>query len=329
MEPVIFSEGSVRCSPACWAMPAAGCAVAEGQVWRPGMNLRQKYLLVGVLWGVVIGFGSVAILTGLGVAFLFTLVYGDGPWAENTDRLLYTLALLGFVATILICAGAGYFLGRRLEQSATPSEYMLEQRRANMLAGAAVLVAVMGGYQLYAQHTALLKRQGYLEQLLDARHEISTLRIVPRADDRGLDLMLYVRGRRTGRYSLDLRVHDRAGRILFRQEYEIELPGHDLYRTFPLEYREPLPSLVEPNDGGQAVVRHGDTLMFEARLVPLLERRELHTLPHHSAANYLAADSPFHSRGQVKYPVRFELEEGRYRIFNAGSAYQSDAVRQE
>ncbi len=286
------------------------------------MDLKRKYLLVGALWGLIVGYGAIAIATGLGVAFLFLAVYGEGPWGENTDVVLYGLALLGLVASMVTCTGIGYLHGRRVAVLTEASERGLEHRRANILIGTAILATLLGAYQLRAQNVSMVNRQAHLEQLLESRHVVSDLGAIHRSDDRGFDLALTVRGERAGAYSLELLVRDGRGRMLHGQRHAIEVPDHDIYRVFPVDYADMLRRIVERDHPGRDRVYHRDVLIIRARLVPTLDRRELRALPRHAAANYLAPDSPFYSERHVDYPLEFHFEDGVYRVVVRGKPHR-------
>jgi hypothetical protein len=276
------------------------------------MDLAKKYLLAGLLWGILIGYGAVAIATGLGVAALYFLVYGDGPWGESTGALLYGLAIAGFFGAIVICGGVGYLFGRRMEAVMDAGEQALEHRRALILIGAAVAAAFAGGYQLYAQNAAMTVRQDYLEQLLESRQGVADVRARHRRDGEGIDIAVTTRGARAGTHSLELQVQDAQGRLLEHQRHDLELPDREAYRVYTVAYADLLPRVVPRENRDQDALDHREVLSVIARLVPVLEPRELRTLPRHAAANYLAPDSPFYSEGGVEHPVEFRFEGGRY-----------------
>lgn len=278
------------------------------------MDLKRKYLLAGALWGLIVGYGAVAIATGLGVAFLFMVVYGEGRWGESTDVVLYTLGLAGLAAAVTMCMGVGHVLGRRAAALTDPEERSAEHRRANILLGTAVLALLVGAYQLRAQNVAMVDRQSRLEQLLESRHVVSDLLVSHRGDDKGLDVAVSARGTRAGAYSLELLVRDGRGRVLHSQREQLDAPGHEIHHRIPVEYPDLLRRIVERDHQGEDRGRHRELLVIVARLVPTLDRRELRGLPRHAAANYLAPDSPFHSERGVDFPFEFEFEDGSYRV---------------
>jgi hypothetical protein len=276
------------------------------------MDLKRKYLLAGVLWGLVVGYGAVAIATGVGVAFLFMLVYGEGHWGESTDLVLYGLGLAGLVASMAICTGVGYLQGRKASAVTDAAERNAEHRRANILLGTALLAVLMGAYQLRAQNLAMVNRQAHLEQLLESRHVVSDVHASHRSDDKGFDVAVSASGARAGAYSLEVLVRDRHGRMLHSQRHQIDAPGHEIYRQIPVEYADLLRRIVERDHAGQERGEHRDLLTLVVRLVPTLDRRELRTLPRHAAANHLAPDSPFYSERGADFPLEFKFESGVY-----------------
>lgn len=278
------------------------------------MDLKRKYLLAGALWGLIIGYGAVAIATGLGVAFLFMLVYGEGRWGESTDLVLYGLGLAGLVASMAICTGVGYLQGRKASTVTDAAEHDAEHRRANILLGAAILAMLMGAYQLRMQNVAMVNRQTHLEQLLESRHVVSDVHVSHRSDDKGFDVAVSARGARAGAYSLEVLVRDRHGRMLHSQRQQIDAPGHEVYRQIPIDYADLLRRIVARDHAGQERGEHRDLFALVVRLVPTLDRRELRTLPRHAAANYLAPDSPFYSERGVDFPLEFQFEGGAYRV---------------
>ncbi|OOG25658.1 hypothetical protein B1C78_06005 [Thioalkalivibrio denitrificans] len=286
------------------------------------MDLVRKYLLVGLLWGIILGYGAVAIATGLGVTVLFLIVYGEGPWGEGTGTLLYGLAIAGFTAAVLICSTVGYLFGRRMQSlSLEASELAIEHRRAHILIATAIVAAFLGAYQLYAQHTALTVRQGYLEQMLDARQTVADVRATHRRDGRGIDIALITRGERAGMHALELLVRDSEDRLLERQRHELELPDREAYRVLTVDYADLIRAVVEREYRGQEPVVHRGTLSVIARLAPLLEPQELRTLPRHAATHYLAPDSPFYSERRFDYPIEFRFEEGRHWVVVEGERH--------
>jgi len=281
------------------------------------MELKRKYVLVGALWGVIVGYGAIAIATGLGVAFLFTLVYREGPWGENTGALLYGLGVAGFLGSVVLCTGMGYFFGRRAQRASGP-EQATEHRRANVLLGTGLLAVLLGAYQLNAQNTATINRQGNLDRLIESRQIVSDLHAAHRGDGHGLDVAMSTRGERAGPYVVEVTVRDGRGRMLHSERHEIELPGHEGYRVFPVDYPDLLRRALERDHSGQETVHHRDLLTIAARLVPVLDRRELRGLPRHAASNYLAPDSPFFSRRETQYPIEFRFERGQYWVVVRG-----------
>ncbi len=281
------------------------------------MELKRKYVLVGAFWGVIVGYGAIAIVTGLGVAFLFTLVYGEGTWGESTGALLYGLGVTGFLGSVVLCTGVGYFFGLRAQRMPGP-EQAAEHRRANILLGTGVLAVLMGAYQLNAQNTATINRQANLEQLIESRQAVADLHAAHRGDGRGLEVMMSTRGERAGPYVVEVTVRDGRGRMLHAGRHEIDLPEHEASRTFPVDYPDLLRRTLERDHPGQEAVHHRDVLTISARLVPVLDRRELRGLPRHAASNYLAPDSPFFSVRETRYPIEFHFERGQYWVVVRG-----------
>jgi hypothetical protein len=264
------------------------------------MNLTRKYSLVGAMWGVILGYGAVAIATGLGVALLW-LLYRDGPWGDNTATILYSLGLFALVGSIVFCTVAGYTYGRRAAGLAN-AEQASEHRRAHVLIGSALLAAVLGGYTLHAQNSALMYRQAWLDQLLAQRHVISALQVRERADYQGLDVSVDARGEREGRYMLELQILDGSGNAVHEQREAVDAPAHDLHRIVSVEYSDVLQRGLEHGGRGQAAVAQRDMLTVLVRLTPILDRRELRGLPDHIAMHYQSPESEFHSeRSQAVY----------------------------
>jgi hypothetical protein len=279
------------------------------------MNLVRKYTLVGAIWGLVIGYGAVAVATGLGVAFLWTLVYGDGPWADNTTTVLYGLALVALVGTLLLCTALGHAYGKWADRQPDAARRG-EHRRAHLLLAAALVSSVLGGYQLYAQNTALAKRQAWLDELLVQRHVIDGMRVAERTDHGALELTIDTRGQRAGQYLLAVMVHDGQGRLLHQHRETLEAPGHEISRTIEIRYATVLQRVREfsARTSGSAAAGGRERLTIVARLTPVLERRELRALPRHAAMNYQAPDSPFHSEQQRVHQLEYQVEGSDYWI---------------
>ncbi|HRP94769.1 MAG TPA: hypothetical protein PL143_00825 [Rhodocyclaceae bacterium] len=282
------------------------------------MKLIRKYVLVGAVWGLVLGYGAVAIATGLGVAFLWALVYGDGPWADNTSSLLYGLALLALVGTVLFCMAVGYTYGKWAERQAV-EERRAEHRRAHLLIAAALASAVLGGYQLHAQNAALVKRQAWLEELLVRRHELTDLRVSERPDHTAWAVAIEGRGTRAGQYVLSVTLHDALVRQVYEHREGFELPAHAIDRVVEIPYARVLERLDEFSArGGAAALGGSATLTITARLTPVLTPRELRVLPRHVAINYQAPDSPFHSERQVSRAIEYRVDGRDYWIASQG-----------
>lgn len=275
------------------------------------MSLTAKYALAGLLWGLILGYGMVAVTTGLGVAVLFTFVYGDGPWGEGAGGMLYGLAALGWTGSAVFCAGVGYVHGWRAQRTHQGRELQDEHRRAHLVAAAALLTAVLGGYQLYAYNAALTLRQDYLEGVLQARHEIRSLDVVGGGDARGLDVVISARGRREGRYVLEVSVSDERGRTLYTVHNELDAGAHDIHERVHVAYA----AIVSAGAAGEGVGGGEGTsrlqLTLTARLTPLLAPRELRILPRHVAERYRAEDSPFHSTLQTSHVLLWHSAGGR------------------
>lgn len=269
------------------------------------MSLTTKYALAGLLWGLVLGYGVVAITTGLGVAVLFTLVYDKGPWGEGAGGVLYGLAALGWVGSAVFCAGVGYVHGWRVQRQGARgdgSSMRDEHRRAHLVAAAAVLTALLGGYQLYARNAALTLRQEYLEELLRERHAVRTMAVLERRDGFGLDVVVDASGRREGRYRLEVFVQDERGRTLHVVRTEFDAGTREIHERVPVPYEAIMPM----QDGDSPAGDVGDgarrlPLVLTVRLTPLLGTGELRVLPGHVARNYMAEDSPFHSIRQANH----------------------------
>jgi hypothetical protein len=276
------------------------------------MSLTTKYALAGLLWGLVLGYGAVAVTTGLGVAVLFSLVYGEGVWGEGTGSLLYGLAALGWVGATVFCTVFGYVHGRRVELSRVGRDQGEEHRRALLLAAAAVLTAVVGGYQLYARNAALTIRQNYLDEALQALHRIESVMIGEDRSGHGLEVVVNADGRRAGRYALELSVRDERGRMLHVARDELEAGAHALSHNAYVAYGAIVPMDAGTGErGGTQPVTRRLSLTLTARLTPLLALRELRVLPQHVARNYQADDSPFHSTFQSDHAVQWLAAGGR------------------
>lgn len=282
------------------------------------MNLVRKYTLVGATWGLVIGYGAVAVATGLGVAFLWALVYGDGPWADNTSTVLYGLALLALLGTILFCAALGYAYGKWAERQPM-EERQGEHRRAVLLIAAAVVTAALGGYQLYAQNAALAKRQVWLDQLLAQRHVLADLRVSERPGHDALEVGIDARGQRAGRYVLAVTLHDARGRRVYEHGEALDAPAHEISHGVAIPYAAVLEGVSGPSARGRVPFNDGQAaLMITVRLTPVLDRRELRVLPRHAAMNYQAPDSPFHSERQVSHVLEYHVEGNEYWVASQG-----------
>lgn len=282
------------------------------------MNLIRKYVLVGAVWGLALGYGAVAIATGLGVAFLWALVYGDGPWADNTSSVLYGLALLALAGSVVFCMALGYAYGKWAERQPV-EERRAEHRRAHLLIAAALVSAVLGGYQLYAQNAALVKRQAWLEDLLARRHELIDLRVSERSDHGVFAVTIEGRGARAGQYVLSVTLHDALVRQVYAHHEGLELPAHTVDRVVEIPYALVLERLNELGARGGVPSRRGSaTLTITARLTPVLDPRELRVLPRHVAMNYQAPDSPFHSERQVSRAIEYQVDGRDYWIASQG-----------
>jgi hypothetical protein len=283
------------------------------------MNLVRKYTLVGAIWGLVIGYGAVAVATGLGVAFLWTLVYGDGRWADNTTTVLYGLALLALVGTLLLCTALGHAYGKWAERQ-PDAVRRGEHRRAHLLLAAALVSSVLGGYQLYAQNTALAKRQAWLDELLVQRHVIAGMGVTERADHGALELRIDARGQRAGQYLLAVMVRDGQGRPVHQHRESLDAPGHEISRTVSIPYATVLQRVREFSARASTAAAAGgrETLTIVARLTPVLDRRELRGLPRHAAMNYQAPDSPFHSEQQLVRELEYQVDGSDYWIASHG-----------
>lgn len=275
------------------------------------MSLATKYALTGLLWGLVLGYGVVAITTGLGVAVLFTVVYGDGPWGDGVGDLLYGLAALGWIGSAVFCTGLGYVHGWRMQRMLKEDELRDEHHRAFLFAAAAVLAAVLGGYQLYANNSALTLRQNYLDEALQARYEIRSLQIVEDKNAQGLDVTVNAYGRRKGQYALELSVSDERGRMLYDTRNKLDVGLQEVHERIHIAYSTVMPVEVASEDAGDGVGLRRLQLTLVARLTPLLTQRELRTLPRHAAENYQAKDSPFHSSLKASHVVRWRSAAGR------------------
>lgn len=276
------------------------------------MSLTTKYALVGLLWGLVLGFGAVVVTTGLGVAVLFTLVYGSGPWGDGTGSVLYGLAVLGWGGSAVFCTALGYVYGRRAQLAGAGGDLDGEHRRAHLLAAAAVLTALVGGYQLYARNAALTMRQDYLDEALQAIHRIDSVAVTESRDGRGLDIVVSADGRRAGRYALEVSLRDERGRTLQVVRDELDAGAYEIHHRVYVAYALIVPAggLGGEGGGGGALTRRL-ALTLSARLTPQLTPRELRTLPNHAARHYQADDSPFHSTFQVTHAVQWLAEGGR------------------
>lgn len=271
------------------------------------MRLTTKYALVGGLWGLALGYGVAAMTTGLGVAFLWIVVYGDHPWGDNTASLLYLLAALAVLGSILFCAALGYRIGWKMERS-DAQRLAWEHHRANLAGAAAILVMVLGGYQLYAQDRAMSDRQAFLGQLLERSHKIHSVD-VREEGVAGMRLSWSASGARIGPYRLELSVLDERSRIWYRQEEQIVLDQLEIYRSQMIEYRELLGQMEWLREDGQAVQQTGFTMHL--RLTPLLDRGEQRRMPRHAAEHYLADDSPFHSIQRMDFVVQSLSRDGQ------------------
>ncbi|MBI1907179.1 MAG: hypothetical protein HYS20_13255 [Rhodocyclales bacterium] len=276
------------------------------------MSLATKYALVGLLWGLVLGYGAVAVTTGLGVAVMFTLVHGAGPWGDDTGSVLYGLAVLGWGGSAVFCTVLGYVHGRRAQLVDAGGDQDGEHRRAHLLAAAAVLAAVLGGYQLYARNAALSMRQNYLDEALQARHQIDSVAVTEGRDGRGLEFVVSADGRRAGRYVLEVSVRDERGRTLHVARNELDAGAYELRHRAHVAYAVIVPTDAGVGEGGGAEpVARRLSLTLSARLTPQLTPRELRTLPSHAAQHYLADDSPFHSTFQMTHVVQWRNSGGR------------------
>jgi hypothetical protein len=273
------------------------------------MDLGKKYALVGAFWGVVVGYGAIAVVTGLGVAFLWLFIYGDSSWPENTLPLLYAVGAVTFVATIGGCGAFGYFYGKRLA-SRDPAEVLAEHRRANAMAGLLVAAVAVGGYTLYAQDTAMRNQHAHLERLLAERHALAALSVYDRGDRRGMDVAVTARGQRTGSYVLVVTVSDGTGRELHTWHEQLALEPGESRRVELVRYRDLFDRMRELSATSEAYYR--GTLTVNAVLTPVLDVREARGLPRHVRQQHLAPDSPFHSTATRIHPVEVEARHGQY-----------------
>jgi hypothetical protein len=275
------------------------------------MELSKKYAVVGALWGVIVGYGAVAVATGTGVAFLWLFIYGDGAWAENTMPLLYVVGGLAFALSVTACGAVGYYIGRLIETRAGASEQAAEHRRAHLAVGMAVVVMAVAAYQLNAQQTALENRQAWLDRTLEERHTVTGLQVYQRGDHRGLEVAVSTRGQREGTYVLELAVTDAVGRALFADRQEVQIHTNETRRLIFIDYPTLAQGLQERGPGARPVSHDGE-LTFTARLTPVLNRRELRVLPEHAARNYQAYDSPFPSERTFTQPLVLQADGSEY-----------------
>lgn len=276
------------------------------------MRLRNRYVIVGVAWALLLApAAAFAILGGI-LGALWLWLYGDNPWPPATEWVIPAIGLAVGISTAVCCIHVARRHGRQREIEAQHSDQQ-EWRRALLLALVPLaFIAILGiaywkrSMDQAQEIAARAHQEAVFTELLDTRHVMVEL-AVRRTDDGDFEARVRTSGGRAGPYALDWQVNSMAhGSVLSGAGRQVQLgdAGGELKVKIPIDelargYRDSILS------GGGVLVDEPFELIVT--LEPVIGDEETGSWPAFERHRLQAGDTPLHSSMSQPFPVRFRV----------------------
>lgn len=274
------------------------------------MNLRQTYLIAGILWALLLGPLAALAVFGFAAGASWIWLYGDNDWPAGTQVALPLIGLAAGVAVAIACILLGARHGRQSEAT-TGAERIAQRRKARFLTAAPVVIAVLLGAKIWwdmrsysrALTIAAQREANFVSLALDSQK--ITDASIALAGDGMFHVHVQLAGQREGEYRLNWQVrstsfHDAlaSGRqtIRLRQGNNGEETGFGLDQIAKAYRRH----LSKPGD-----VLVDETFHLRIAAEPVLSGADLERLPPGEKQRLKSGDSALRSTKIVDFPVRF------------------------
>lgn len=274
------------------------------------MNLRQTYLVAGILWALLLGPLAALTVFGFAAGVSWLWLFGDSSWPAGTQAALPLIGLAAGVAAAMACVYLGISHGRQRE-AAGGGENAAERRKALLIAAAPIALAMLAGAKLwwdarsYSQAMAIAaQREVNLMSLASRVQKITSISVEPSAGGT-FRARIGLNGKRDGEYRLSWDVKSTS----------FEQPLANGTRTVRLktgENREEISfTLDQIADGYRSRLSSaGDVLVDEpfhlhASVEPELSGADLERLPPGERRQLKSGESMLRSQKSVDFHLRF------------------------
>ena len=286
------------------------------------MRLAALYVLVGLVWGVLLGGLTAWAVMAMAAGVSWLYLFGDDPWPEAVGWLIPLIGLVAFLGALAVCVAFGLRIARRTERDEPAHTGRRRVQGIRLLALGLLLAAALagaGGVRIagHEAERALLDRQAAAFEALRAERQMLTAVTVARAArDMSYDMTVETAGVRGGPYRLAWSVRSTLyGATLDEGAAQLALAPGDNRARLALDAWRIVERYHEVALGYQDVdVEVAESFRLEIALSPVLGADDLARLPPHEAHNLSLGQSALIDAKSVDFPAHFRIGGPEYEL---------------
>lgn len=274
------------------------------------MRLRNRYLLAGIAWALVLAPAATYLVLGAVAGALWLFVYGDAPWPAALDWVIPGIGVSVFLSVAAFCIHVALVHGRRKEAEADDDPARDRRSLALWTLTPLALIALTAG-ALWLRSTdrsrvvaETERREAVFMDRLNARHTIAEL-VVRRTTGGDVEAGVTVSDGEPGAYRLLWQVRETTyGEVIAEQERNFELAG----KQDALSVRIPFDQLARGYrdtilSGGGVVVDEAVDLVVA--LEPAIDEAETRDWPAFERDRWEQGETPLRSGMTTQFRLRF------------------------